>query len=148
MDAKKTFPTDHANVKADKIDLLDNIRTLKDYPLVVVFSAGTTGLQWWIMYAKERIGLTMGGGCTGDGAPQIYPFLQAGQLIGLIPGIKGAAEYETLLDAGGMNEPGRGLRRMGSQTFGHMIIVLFVVIGNVSFLMTRKRRSKRSDAAP
>lgn len=146
MDAKKTFPTDHNNVKTGKIDLLDDIRTLKDYPLVVVISAGTTGLQWWIMYAKERIGLTMGGGCTGDGAPQIFPFLHTGQLAGLIPGIKGAAEYETLLDADGINEPEAGLRRMGSQTFGHMIIVLFVVVGNISYLLTRRKKAEGKNA--
>jgi len=112
----------------------------------VVFAASATGLQWWIMYAKERIGLTMAGGCTGDSAAQIYPFLQSGQLVGLVPGIKGAAEYETLLDDPAVNEPGRATRRMGPQTFGHLAIILFVIIGNIAFILTRNTLKKKNHA--
>lgn len=137
---KRTFPTDHAQVRTDEIALLDGIETLRDYPLVVVFSAAATGIHWWVMYAKERIGLTMAAGCTGDNAAQIYPFLQSGQLVGLMPGIKGVAEYETLIDDPAVNEPGVGVRRMGPQTIGHLAIIVFVVIGNAAYLMTRKRK--------
>jgi hypothetical protein len=142
---KATYPTDHAGVKTGRIELLDDVKNLKDYPLVVVLTAGTTGIQWWLMYAKERIGLNMGGGCTGDAAMQVYPFLQSGQLCGLIPGIKGAAEYETLLEDPALNEPGISTRRMVPQTMGHLIIILFVLIGNVAYVAQRRKGTQESN---
>lgn len=142
-DVKATYPMDHNGEKTSRIEMMDGIKTLKDYPLVVILSGGTTGLQWWIMYAKERIGLNMGGGCTGDSATQIIPFLQAGQLCGLIPGIKGAAEYETLLNDPAINEPGTGVRRMTPQTMGHLVIILFVIFGNLVFVATRRQNAVR-----
>ena len=132
-------------MKTGRIELLDGIINLKDYPLVVALTAGTTGLQWWLMYAKERIGLTLGGGCTGDAAMQVYPFLQSGQLCGLVPGIKGAAEYETLLDPDGVDAPGPATRRMVPQTVGHGIIILFVILGNLAYLAGRKRGGDDTD---
>lgn len=129
-------------MKTDKIGMLASVATLADYPLVMVFSAGSTGLQWWVMYGRERLGLNMAGGCTGDAATQIYPFLQSGQLIGLVPGIKGAAEYETLTDDLRVNAPGPGVRRMGPQTIGHLAIIAFVIIGNLAFLRSRHRRRR------
>ncbi|MBN2489327.1 MAG: hypothetical protein JXQ29_00560 [Planctomycetes bacterium] len=136
---KHTFKLDHAGRRSDSLPALRAIDTLADYPLVMVFSAGSTGLQWWIMYGKERVGLTMAGGCTGDAATQIYPFLHAGQLIGLVPGIKGAAEYETLIDDPRVNAPGPAVRRMSPQTVGHLAILALVVVGNVAFLRSRRR---------
>ena len=132
-------------MKTDAIEILDGVKSLKDYPLVVVLTGGTTGVQWWLMYAKERIGLNMGGGCTGDSAMQVYPFLQSGQLCGLIPGIKGAAEYETLLDEDRVDEPGAGTRRMVPQTMGHLVIILFVLIGNAAYMAKRRKGRRRPD---
>jgi len=138
---KRTFPSDHNNVKTSKIQLLNNVKNLSDYPLVIVISAGATGLPWWIMYARDRIGLTMAGGCAGDGATQLYPFYQTGQLAGLVPGVKGGAEYETLIE-----EPGSAVRRMCPQTMGHMVIILFVILGNITFLIKKKRNKAKRNA--
>ena len=69
---KHTFPIDQNGVRTDRMPALQGIGTLADYPLVVIFSAGSTNLIWWIMYARERVGLTMGRGLhRGRGHPAL-----------------------------------------------------------------------------
>lgn len=133
---------DHAKNNTYEMELLADIHTIKDFPLVVVINGSVTGLQWWILYGKERAGLTMAGGCTGEGATQMYPFLQSGQLIGLVAGIKGGAEYETLLNDPRVSDPGPATRRMVPQSMGHLVIILFVLIGNFAFIMLNRKRKE------
>jgi hypothetical protein len=64
----------------------------------------------------------------------IYPFYQSGQVSGFLGGLKGAAEYETLT-----GRPGAGVRGMGSQSAGHLLIVLCVIVGNIASLGGRRR---------
>jgi hypothetical protein len=60
--------------------------------------------------------------------------------------MKGAAEYEQLV-ADGYPRSMAGLRRvaterMASQTTAHMAIMLLIIIGNVAFFASRKRKGK------
>jgi tetrahydromethanopterin S-methyltransferase subunit D len=61
--------------------------------------------------------------------------LSSGQLTGLLGGLKGAAEYETLVD-----RKGRGLKGMDSQSIVHLLLVGFIVLGNVILLYQRRKR--------
>jgi len=64
--------------------------------------------------------------------PQFVPFVQSGQLDGLLAGLRGAAEYELLLQA-----PGRALAMMDAQSMGHLLIIAFILIGNAAYLVTK-----------
>jgi hypothetical protein len=66
-------------------------------------------------------------------ATDYYPYLSSGQLLGLIGGMKGAAEYERL-----MSISGDARRGMDAQSMVHVIIVLLVVLGNVALFASRR----------
>ena len=70
-------------------------------------------------------------------APDLYPFLQSKQLVGLLGGLAGAAEYETLIEA-----PGSATAGMEPQSVSHLIIILFIVLGNGVYFTTRRRGGK------
>ena len=70
-------------------------------------------------------------------ANDYYQYLQSGQIFGLIPGIKGAAEYESL---SGFETT--GLESIPYQTLSHAIILLFIIISNVGYFVTRNRKGK------
>jgi hypothetical protein len=72
-------------------------------------------------------------GNTAVQAVFLYPFYQSGQIKGFLGGLKGAAEYETSIE-----RPAFGVRGMGSQTLGHVLIVLFIVLGNLGYLAARR----------
>ncbi|MFQ6003090.1 MAG: hypothetical protein ACE5KJ_05025, partial [Candidatus Zixiibacteriota bacterium] len=62
-----------------------------------------------------------------------YPFLASGQIVGLLGGLKGAAEYEILIQ-----KPGMGQRGMDAQSVSHLVIILLVILGNTSYFLRRK----------
>ena len=67
--------------------------------------------------------------------PDTVPQMPWGQLFGLLPGIKGAAEYETLIGV-----PGLGTRGMPAQEWAHLLVIGFIVLGNLGYFFTRRRR--------
>ena len=81
-------------------------------------------------------------GCTGVQAPLLYPYIPE-QLRGLLGAIKGAAEYEQLVQDkyGGEDPPLRYLKgklRMGPQLIAHVLIILLIVVANLIFFAGRK----------
>ena len=95
----------------------------------------TSGVDYWIIYGHERYGFPLAIGVTAVMAADYYSYLNSGQIVGIIGGLKGAAEYEKLIGQGDLATMG-----MNIQSFVHLVIVLFIVIGNVGYLMTRKKR--------
>ena len=65
---------------------------------------------------------------------QMYPYLQTKQLIGLMPGLLGAAEYEKLIE-----KPAKGTEGMSIQSFAHLLVVGLVILGNIAFFIQRRR---------
>ncbi len=70
-------------------------------------------------------------------APNYYNYLQSGQIFGLIGGLRGAAEYEELV-----NHPGKAVRGMFVQSIAHLLIVAFIILGNVTYIIERRRGRK------
>ncbi len=64
--------------------------------LVVSFATGIIG-EWWANLINAQFGIPVACGCTAVSAPKYYAFLQSGQMVGLLGGLKGASEYEWLL---------------------------------------------------
>ena len=135
----RSFPKDIDGRPIEELPLMRNIKTYADIDFVLGLSAGDPGLPFWIMIAQGRYGKKVGGGCTAVSAPMLYPYFP-NQLVGLLGGMKGAAEYELLVDAKGAATKG-----MDAQSIAHATIVLFVLIGNIFFFVSR-RREKRGGA--
>ena len=55
----------------------------------------------------------------------------------MLTGMKGAAEYEQLLNAPGFAGPA-----MAGQSFAHLYIVALIVLANVAVLAGRRRRRR------
>jgi hypothetical protein len=132
-DIYNTFPTDASGTAIGNIPLMQNLRRLKDFDLVVSIAAGTPGIDTWIAYGADKYKFKIGGGTTAVQSPAMAPYLQAGQLVGLIPAMRGAAEYEFLLD-----KAGDGTSGMDAITLGHYLIVSLILLGNVAWFATRR----------
>ncbi|MBN2609586.1 MAG: hypothetical protein JXA64_10770 [Candidatus Fermentibacteraceae bacterium] len=129
------FPTDRDNVPWSEIPMLQGINSLDDIQLVISLSAGDPGIIAWVMMAGDRYDIPIGGGCTAVSAPQLYTYLQTEQMVGLLGGLKGAADYETLVGI----ENGEAIRGMSPQSVAHIAIMLFIIIGNIAYF-TQKRK--------
>ncbi len=141
QDFRISFPRDYYNTPLAEIPLMKNVKNYNDVGLAITIS-GTVMPDFWVAYAHERYGQKVAAGVTAVMAADYYPFLQTGQLVGLIGGLKGAAEYEKLID-----RPDDGLKGMDAQTIVHLLIVVFIVLGNVAYTFVRGGK-KRGEVSP
>jgi hypothetical protein len=133
------FPVDYMKRPISEIPMMKDIKNYDDIDLVIDFGSGNSP-EWWVAYAGARYHQTIAAGCTGVMVSGLYPYLESGQLIGLIGGLKGAAEYEKLID-----RPAKAILGMKSQSIAHIAIILLVVLGNVVYLISRRSGLSQSE---
>ncbi len=137
---KNVFSVDYYGHPLDSLPMMQEVTRLRDIPFMVAISAGTPGFSDWLLYGHSRYGLRVGAGVTAVSAADAYPYLQTGQLTGLLAGMKGAAEYEVLVQRHNYSKAYMpAVAAMDSQSLAHIVILVLVVIGNIAFFVTRKR---------
>jgi hypothetical protein len=137
---KNVYPVDYYGKSLDSLPMMNTVKQLRDIPIMVAISAGTPGYQDWLLYAQSRYGMRVGAGLTAVSAADAYPFLQSGQLTGMLAGMKGGAEYEVLVQKAGYSKAYMpAVAAMDSQSLAHIVIMLLVIVGNIAYFATRKR---------
>ncbi len=128
------FPSDYEGTPYREIPLVRNVRNFSNVDFSVNLSAGFPGTVEWVQIAVDRYGLLMGAGNTAVQAPVMYAYLNAGQLEGLLGGMSGAAEFEAVADC-----RAKGTKFMLSQSFAHVVVIAFIIIGNVAFFRSGRK---------
>ena len=132
----RTFPQDYRNRATAGMPIFQQLASLKGADFLIDLAAGMTPGAW-IVYAGDRLKLPMAVGCTAVSGPDLYVRLDAGQIKGLIAGLRGAADYELLIE-----RPALGTSGMFAQSIIHALVVLFVIIGNVQYFRARRRADR------
>ncbi len=135
QDLYKAFPTDYNDQPTADLPVLKGVRSLRDVNYVISLAAGSTGIETWYVFGKDKYKFELGGGCTGVIAPGLYPLLRSGQINGLIGGLRGAAEYEVLI-----GRKDKAVAGMDAQSATHFAIILLVILCNVFYLLIRASR--------
>ena len=84
-----TMNTDAEGRKLENLPIMRGINNYSEMNLVIEFSGSSAG-GTWIVYARPKFGLNVAVGVTAVMAADMYPYLQSGQLIGMLSGLKGA----------------------------------------------------------
>lgn len=124
------FPTDFWGTPLEQIPMMAGHNSYADFPLVVNLT-GSTIADYYIRIAATRYRRPLVLGATAVMTTDYYPYLSSGQILGLIGGMKGAAEYERLLDLFG-----DARRGMDAQSLVHVVIVLLVIVGNAALFLS------------
>jgi len=132
-DIASVFETDYSGKTLAELPIMKNVTNYDQIALLLDLAAGSS-TETWIIYANTKYNLQIAAGVTGVIIAQMYPFLQTGQLVGLMQGYRGAAEYEKLLNA-----PGDGTRGLNAASFVHLLIIGLVFLGNIAFFIHRQR---------
>ncbi len=140
---RAVYPNDYYGTPAGKLPLLAATKpggswavdNFGDVKLIVNISAGYPGTKEWVQQVRSRYNIPIVAGVTAVSAPEYYPYVQSGQLSGLLGGLAGAAEYEQLID-----RPAWATTGMSAQSLGHVTIVILIVLGNVVYYLNRRRR--------
>ncbi len=160
-DIAKAVETDSQGRKVENLEIMKNVKNYDDMNLVVDFAASGSALQW-ITYARARFGANIAAGVTAVMVADNYPYLQTGQLMGMFRGLKGAAEYEKLVDVFAANDrpfskeiiketsiaitgdtvPYKYKKArigMNAQSVAHIMMIVFILLGNIGYFITRKK---------
>jgi hypothetical protein len=136
-DIASAFPTDARRRPTRSLPIMRGITNFRDIRLTVALES-TTGAGVWILFGHGRFQARIAMGVTAVMAADYYPYLSTGQLVGLINGMKGAAEYEALI-----KHPEDAMMGMASQSVASIVIVMFVILGNIGYFATRRQTRGR-----
>ncbi len=139
---RQAFPKDNYNTPLDSLPMMQNIRNYADIPLLISL-AGSDIIKSWVIYAGGRYRARIGGGGTAVMTADYYPFLQSGQMVGLLNGMKGASEYEYLNEKNGYSSaPKKAGRGMDAVSIVHLLLMAFIVVGNIGYLALKKQSAR------
>jgi len=130
------FPLDYYGTPLDNLPMMKGVRNYDNVALVMTVNA-TSGIDWWIIYGQGRYKFPLGLGSAAVMATNYYQYVQSGQLFGILSGLRGAAEYEILVQKGTVARKG-----MDVQSVAHALIVVFIILGNVTYLVERRRAQR------
>ncbi|MEN3043619.1 MAG: hypothetical protein ABDH37_00175 [Candidatus Hydrothermales bacterium] len=129
---RTVFNTDYKGTPIDSLEMMRGIHNYSDIALLIGFEAGATG-DFWVQFGQARFGLKIILTSTAVITPDLYPYYQAGQIVGLIGGLRGAADYEILVKRKGFAYSG-----MTAQTIIHIIIIILILLGNIGYFALRR----------
>ncbi len=147
------YQQDYNGKSIDSLNIMDGVYSVKDFDFVFDFSAGVPGNAEWVQYACDPKNIPLSSGCTSIMVTDAIPYVESGQLRGILAGMPGAAEYEKMVYdyitvEQQNNNPnintevtitkGKAYARMSAQSVAHLLMVLFIVIGNVAYYYSRK----------
>ncbi|GAB4325172.1 MAG: hypothetical protein Kow0074_18660 [Candidatus Zixiibacteriota bacterium] len=127
------FESDYEGNPLSALPLSNRVRNYDDVDLVISVADGSMP-TYWVEYARSRYNQRVVAALTAVMVTSFLPYLESGQLDGVLAGLKAAAEYEHLL-----GRPGAGVRGMDAQSVAHGIIAALIILGNVQLWMRRRK---------
>ena len=105
-DLLQQYSTDASGTPLGEVPMLKGVSNIQAFDLILNVSAGYPGAKEWAQYATSAYpdAFSLLVGTTGVQSNQLYPYYPT-QMKGMLVAIKGAAEYEVLVNAKYGNTP-------------------------------------------
>ncbi|MGI6643394.1 MAG: hypothetical protein ACOX3V_05300 [Bacillota bacterium] len=123
-------------------------KTLRDYPImqgitsltqmdmVIVIPSTTLGIEPYMTMLTIPNKIPLLQGCASGGATNAVNLYKADMIKGAIAGLRGAAEYEKLLDV-----PGLASAATDAQSAAHVLMIVLIGMANLVYFMNRRAKS-------
>ena len=146
-DIRALYTVDLHGTPINDIPMMKDVFNIEDFDFVFSLSAGYPGSTEWVQFACDPKNIPLSTGCTSIQATDILPYVKNGQIRGILAGMPGAAEYEILVEEELRkmdinSKPGKASGMMAAQSIAHVVIVLFIIFGNITYFITRKKNRK------
>ena len=130
------FPTDNSGTPLSQLPLMNAVKNYSNIAFIFEIADNATA-DYWVSIVNAQFGVPIGCGGTAVMAPKFYAYVSSHQFVGLLGGMRGAAEYEKLIGILGTATTG-----MQAQSIVHILIIALVVLGNVGYFLGRGRRKR------
>lgn len=133
--------TDHYGTPIGDLPLMQECQSAADFDLWAEWTSGTPGEQQVIQFVQSRHGgpsaVPIVVGSTAVSVPGMMPFYTAGQISGIMNGLSGGGQYETMLVDDYGYDLVEALPLLDSQSVAHLLIIAFVIIGNIGYAISK-----------
>lgn len=132
-DVHNAFPNDVYGTPIEEIPMMQDIKNGGDIDLIISFSGDGNNFESHMRQFQTIYGTKIAVVLYGIMLPQLtmyYPH----NIMGIINGLKGGAEYEYLI-----NKPGFGLASMDGQSSSHLMILAFMILGNIAYWVKKQQ---------
>lgn len=135
LDCVGTQPIDFRGQATATQPIMQGINDVRDFDLVIEFISGNPGIEEWVQQVQGPLGIKMLCGAVTVSVPKTMGYVDAGQVQGLLQGLRGAAEYEIM-----SGNPGKAASGMDAQSLGHIVIITFILVGNAAYFLSGKAK--------
>ena len=140
-DMPGTLVKDTHDAPVATLPVMQGIHTAKDISMILDVNP-TANYTIYIQFMQGPFKIPMGLAPTAVMAPEAFNYLDSGQIVGMLQGLQGAVEYEQLL-----NTFGRATRASNSLSAAHLLLIGFIVLGNIAMLLERSKQRRGGGAA-
>ena len=142
QDIPSTIPTDTRGIAVASLPAMNGIHSAADIKFVMVVTP-TSLYQTYIQFVAGPRHIPIGLAPTSVMIPEAFNYLDSGQLIGMVPGLVGAGEYESKLQSEYPDtKPSKASAFSNSASFAHLLIIAFILLGNVAMILERRQRRR------
>lgn len=134
------FPVDTRGNATSSLPIIQEFPSAKQASLVMSFSGGDPGVDNYLQYWQTPFKIPVAVGSPAISAPGYMPFYNSGQLVGVLISMRGAAEYEFLINQVDLTG---AVSAMVAQSASLWLIAILVTIGNVAYVLRRSNRKWR-----
>jgi len=132
-DLKALVSVDYQGTSINSLSLMDNINGADDIDLVAYLTTAGGIAEGWVYQAYSQYDKKVVGGFLSMMTTSLKPYYDSGQLLGIMDGIKGAADLEFIT-----GHPGDAIVSSDILTFTQTLVLIFIIIGNVSYWMVKQ----------
>lgn len=130
-DIRSVFTVDLMGNPMEEMPLMNGVNNAVQISLAIDLSESEA---MPVSYVKMlgSLGLPIGAALTASAAPNLMPYLQSRQILGLAAGLPGAAHYEML-----SGKHGPGLAALDALSLGGILLILLIVVGNLTRIRSK-----------
>ena len=132
-DIRSIVSNDFRGTPISQLSIMQGVNDANDFALFIHLSSGSHGLI--INQIQTPYNVKFLAGTSSPEYPAAKTYYDTGQIIGLLNGMRGAAEYEVLVSA-----PGSASSGMDAQSITQMFVIAAIVVGNIQFFLRRSKR--------
>jgi len=133
-DIHELLQVDYEGTPLSELPMMKDIKDASDFTIVIDFTASADS-QFWLNQAYAPYGTEVAFGLTAVKVPDAYAYYTAGQIFGIIESLKGAAQYEILI-----NRPGIAAKGMDAQSLAHLLYIGLILLCNVIYFTQGRTR--------
>lgn len=134
-DIPRAVGSDFYGTPVAELPMMEGVTDIRGIGLVIEVTGLAAITEIWLGLIQGPYGTPLASAYTAVMAPGYYPYLDSGQMQGMLVGAKGAAEMEALVE-----RPGKAVAVMNVQSWAHVLIIALIVIGNAGYVLAGRRR--------